>query len=198
MNCSMCGIHACRNGLENAPKSCPSLDEDIKNIKDLYKTKDNYTIAKISTKLSTQQGKTRIEETIDFAKQCGYKKIGLAFCNALANEAKIIDKVFSYNGFETESVICKVGGISRETVDLEDSSNTMCNPIVQAKFLNKAKTDLNIVIGLCVGHDSLFIKYSDAPVTVLAVKDKVLAHNPLGAIYMADKYYKNKLFPPKE
>lgn len=198
MNCAMCGVHACKNGIENTPKNCPSTDEDINNIKDLYKTEENYTIAKVSTKLSSQQGKTRIEETMDFARECGYKKIGLAFCNALANEAKIIDKVFTYNGFETESVICKVGGISRETVDLEATSNTMCNPIVQAKFLNKAKTDLNVVIGLCVGHDSLFMKYSEAPVTVLAVKDKVLAHNPLGAIYMADKYYKNKLFPPKE
>ncbi len=198
MNCAMCGIRACKNGIENTPKNCPSTDEDINNIKDLYRTDENYTIAKVSTKLSPQQGKTRIEETMDFARECGYKKIGLAFCNALANEAKIIDKVFTYNGFETESVICKVGGISRETVDLEATSNTMCNPIVQAKFLNKAKTDLNVVIGLCVGHDSLFIKYSEAPVTVLAVKDKVLAHNPLGAIYMADKYYKNKLFPPKE
>ena len=199
MNCAMCGIHACRNGLEGAPKSCPSLDKDlIDNTKELYKTEENYTIAKISTKLSPLQERTRIEETMDFAKQCGYKKIGLAFCNALANEAKIIDKVFSYNGFETESIICKVGAISRETVDLEHSSNSMCNPIVQAELLNKAKTDLNVVIGLCVGHDSLFIKYSKAPVTVLAVKDKVLAHNPLGAIYMADKYYKNRLFPPKD
>ena len=93
--------------------------------------------------------------------------------------------------------MCKVGGISKEIVDLEDSVNPMCNPITQAEFLNKAKTDLNVIIGLCVGHDSLFIKYSKAPVIVLAVKDKVLAHNPLGAIYMADKYYKNKLFPPK-
>ena len=198
MDCAMCGIHACRNNLEGAPKNCPSLDKDIEKLKELYKTEENYTIAKISTKLAPMQGKTRIEETMDFAKQCGYKKIGLAFCNALANEAKIIDKVFTYNGFETESIICKVGGISRETVDLEPSSNSMCNPIIQADFLNKAKTDLNVVIGLCVGHDSLFIKYSEAPVTVLAVKDKVLAHNPLGAIYMADKYYKDKLFPPKE
>lgn len=198
MNCAMCGIKACKNGLVDAPKNCPSLDENIDTIKKLYKTKENYNIAKISTKISTQQGKTRIEETMDFAKQCGYKKIGLAFCGALADEAKIIDKVFTYNGFETESIMCKVGGISREAVDLEHSSVPMCNPITQAEFLNKAKTDFNVIIGLCVGHDSLFIKYSNAPVTVLAVKDKVLAHNPLGAVYMADKYYKNKLFPPKD
>ncbi|KJS88133.1 MAG: metal-binding protein, partial [Peptococcaceae bacterium BICA1-8] len=50
---------------------------------------------------------------------------------------------------------------------------------------------------LCVGHDSLFIKYSHAPVTVLAVKDRVLAHNPLAALYCAESYYKNKLFPNK-
>ena len=30
-----------------------------------------------------------------------------------------------------------------------------------------------------------FIKHSKAPVTVLAVKDRVLAHNPLGVLYTA-------------
>lgn len=197
MNCAICGIHACKNGLENAPKNCPSLGEDIEKLKEFYKSEENYTIAKVSAKLSTQYGRTRIEETMDFANQCGYKKLGLAFCSALANEAKIIDKVFTYHGFETVSVMCKVGGISKEIVDLEKSTNPMCNPITQAEFLNKAETDLNIVIGLCIGHDSLFIKYSKAPVTVLAVKDRVLAHNPLGAVYLADTAYKKILFPPK-
>lgn len=198
MKCAMCGIHACKNGLENAPKSCPSLNKDIDNIKELYKNEENYTIAKVSAELSTQYENTRIEETMLFAKQCGFKKIGLAFCSALSSEAKIIDKIFTYNGFETESIMCKVGGISKEIVGLEKSSNPMCNPITQAEFLNRANTDLNVIIGLCVGHDTLFIKYSEAPVTVLAVKDRVLAHNPLGAVYLADKFYKNKLFPPKE
>lgn len=196
MNCAMCGIHACKNGLENAPQTCPSLDKNIDSLKEMYQTEENYTIAQAAAKLATQYGKTRIEETMDFAKQCGYQKIGLAFCSALADEAKIIDKIFTYNGFQTESIMCKVGGISKEIVDLEKSPNPMCNPITQAEFLNQAKTDFNVVIGLCVGHDSLFIKYSKAPVTVLAVKDKVLAHNPLGAVYMADRYYKKKLFPP--
>jgi len=198
MNCAMCGIQACKKGLENVPKNCPSLDEEIENLKELYKTEENYTMAKVAAKLSTQYGRTRIEETIDFAKQCGYKKIGLAFCSALASEAKIINKVFTYHGFETESIMCKVGRISKEIVDLEKSNMPMCNPITQAEFLNQAKTDFNVVIGLCVGHDSLFIKYSEAPVSVLAVKDRVLAHNPLGAVYLADKFYKDKLFPPKE
>ena len=66
----------------------------------------------------------------------------------------------------------------------------MCNPIGQAKLLNSAQTQLNILLGLCVGHDSLFIKYSEAPVTVLAVKDRVTGHNPLAPLYLHQSYYK--------
>lgn len=62
---------------------------------------------------------------------------------------------------------------------------------------NEANTDLNILLGLCVGHDSLFIKYSKAPITVFAVKERVLVHNPLGAIYQVGSYYKDNLFPKK-
>lgn len=69
----------------------------------------------------------------------------------------------------------------------------MCNPILQAKILNNEKTDLNVVIGLCVGHDSLFYKYSDALTTTLITKDRVLAHNPAGALYQTNTYYKKLL-----
>jgi len=52
---------------------------------------------------------------------------------------------------------------------------------------NDEQTEFNIVMGLCVGHDSLFLKYSNAPCTVLAAKDRLLGHNPLAAIYTVDK-----------
>jgi len=65
----------------------------------------------------------------------------------------------------------------------------MCNPISQAMVLNDDKTDFNILLGLCVGHDSLFIKYANAYTTVLVVKDRVLGHNPVAALYTADGYY---------
>ncbi|MCK5682073.1 DUF1847 domain-containing protein, partial [bacterium] len=68
---------------------------------------------------------------------------------------------------------------------------TMCNPILQAMILNQSKTDFNIMLGLCVGHDSMFLKEADAPCTVLAVKDRVLGHNPLSAIYNIDSYYRS-------
>jgi len=71
----------------------------------------------------------------------------------------------------------------------------MCNPIGQALFLNQQKTDFNLMLGLCVGHDTLFIKYSDAPITALAVKDRVTGHNPLAPVYLAQGYYHNKFYP---
>ncbi|WP_459482241.1 DUF1847 domain-containing protein [Clostridium saccharoperbutylacetonicum] len=198
-NCALCSIHACNKGdLDKAPKNCPSLDENIEDMKEIYKEEENYRIAKASA-LVVSQGyceKTRLEEIMDFANRCEYKNIGIAFCIGLANEAKMLSKILKHNGFTINSVICKNGSISKEFIDIK-SNVSMCNPIGQAELLNKAKTDLNILLGLCVGHDSLFIKYSVAPITIFAVKDRVLAHNPLGAIYQAESYYKDKLFPEK-
>jgi uncharacterized metal-binding protein len=168
-------------------------------IKELYKDEENYKIAQASSLIVSESygTKTRLEETMAFAAKCGYKKIGLAFCIGLVDESKITSKVLTYNGFEVISIICKNGHLSRELIDINNTAVAMCNPIGQAIFLNKSKTDLNIILGLCVGHDSLFIKYSDAPVTVFAVKDRVLCHNPLAVIYQADSYYNDKLFPQK-
>ena len=55
--------------------------------------------------------------------------------------------------------------------------------------MNEQKTDFNIMIGLCVGHDSLFLKHVEAPTTVLIVKDRVLCHNPVGALYASTGMY---------
>ena len=165
----MCSVHVCSNGeTDKAPKNCPTVHKKMENIKEVYKA-------------------------------CGYQNIGLAFCIGLDKEAKMLSKVLTYNGFEVNSVICKNGNIPKDYIDvIEAEKVAMCNPIGQAIFLNEAKTELNIILGLCVGHDSLFIKYSKAPVTVFAVKDRVLGHNPLAVIYQAEAYYKNKLFPPKD
>lgn len=147
---------------------------------------------------------TRIEEIMEFSRKCGFKNLGLAFCIGLRQEAKMVAEIFKANGFTVNSVVCKNCSISKETINIKESEKVrpgtyepMCNPIGQAFFLNKAGTDLNIILGLCVGHDSLFIKYSRAPVTVLAVKDRVLGHNPLAAVYLSEGYYKNKLFKQK-
>ena len=101
-----------------------------------------------------------------------------------------------HRGQKVDSVICKLGGRDKDEYDMARISaakcEIACNPIGQAKMLNKAKTDLNIQMGLCLGHDILFQKYSAAPVTVLVVKDLVLANNPMGVVY-GSSYWQNRL-----
>ena len=201
----MCSEHYCKTGeLEKLHINCPCNEkEEIERIKELYLQEENSKLA-YNSALVEAEGyckKTRLEEIMDFASKCDFKKLGVAFCVGLSKEAKILCRVFKNNGFDVDSVVCKNASIPKEFLKIKDSEKVrpgtyepMCNPIGQAMFLNNAKTDLNIILGLCVGHDSLFIKYSNAPVTVFAVKDRVLAHNPIAALYLSDSYYKNKLY----
>jgi len=138
--------------------------------------------------------KCRVEEIIDFAKKMQYERLGIAFCIGFKNEALMLTKILEEKEFEIVSVCCKCGGIDKTDTGLKEEDKIIpgrhestCNPIAQAKLLNSSKTSLNIVLGLCVGHDSLFFKHSEAPSTVLAVKDRLLGHNPLAALY--SNYY---------
>lgn len=110
----------------------------------------------------------------------------------------MLTDILENNGFEVISVQCKAGTVPKEAIGIKpeekiaepDRWETMCNPIAQAMIVNHAQVDLAIMLGLCIGHDTLFIKYCDVPLTVLAVKDRVLAHNPLAALYMSTSYYR--------
>ena len=117
-----------------------------------------------------------------FAKECGFHKLGLAFCDTLDEQWRQIDAILRRNGFQVESVRCEVGHIDRCTIGVPSAQKAMCNPIAQAELLNEAGTELNIIVGLCVGHDALFIRHSKAPVMVLAVKDHVYDNAPLGCL----------------
>ncbi|HMM22258.1 MAG TPA: DUF1847 domain-containing protein [Selenomonadales bacterium] len=141
--------------------------------------------------------KPRLQEIMEFARRMGYRKLGVAFCGGLHQEAAVFCKILTDNGFDVVSAMCKVGGVDKSAIGVEENEKVrpcsfepMCNPIGQALVLNEAKTQFNILVGLCVGHDSLFLKYAEAPVTVFAVKDRVLGHNPLAAIYTCDSYYR--------
>jgi uncharacterized metal-binding protein len=144
-----------------------------------------------------QPTKTRIVEIYEFAEKMNYRRLGLAFCAGLVKESAIVAEILEARGFDVISVLCKAGRTSKDRLGLKDSEKiyqgtdeAMCNPIFQAKLLNHAHTEFNILLGLCVGHDSIFFKYAQAPTTVLAVKDRVTGHNPLAAIYLSDSYYR--------
>lgn len=127
----------------------------------------------------------RIEEVVEFALRMGYKKLGIAFCVGMSDEAaKIVEYLSTF--FQIEAICCKVCGIPKSEMGAPTSDKVgliSCNPIEQARMLEEKKTDLNLVVGLCVGHDALFIKHSHTYVIPLAVKDRALGHNPLAAVY---------------
>ncbi len=142
--------------------------------------------------------KPRIVETVEFARRMGYAKLGLIFCGGLMKEAAVVQEILETNGFAVVSAMCKAGrapksayGLTREQqLDVSRETESACNPKFQALLVNEAGVDFNILLGLCVGHDSLALKHLKAPTTVLAVKDRLLGNNPLAAVYMYDGYYR--------
>jgi uncharacterized metal-binding protein len=189
LKCALCGKKDCYTG-----KDCVNLREEAEK----GYTGQDIKSMNVSTSIEARyyMQKTRLEELILYAEGMKYDKIGIAFCIGLEKEAGIIHKILEKH-FEVHSVCCKVGGIDKKKLGLErlhdyEGVEAMCNPIGQAMVLNNEGTQMNVILGLCIGHDILFTKHSDAPVTTLAVKDRVLAHNPLGAIY--SDYYLKKRF----
>jgi uncharacterized metal-binding protein len=140
---------------------------------------------------------TRVEEVMDFARRMGWTHLGIAHCAGLMEEAKAARDIFLAGGFRVSAVCCKVGSIDKEDMGISDAEKVcpgefepLCSPVGQAALLAEAGTELNVVIGLCVGHDSMFFMHSQAPATVLVAKDRVLGHNPVAALYTSHSYYR--------
>lgn len=206
-SCTNCGVMNCANCKSSYPEFCPTAaltEEEINEVTDLYmKNRVNRKVSIASAEIEgSSYGKyTRVEEIVEFARRIGAKKIGIATCIGLLEESRIFAKILKLNGFEVYGVSCKVGSVNKTTIGVDEkytcvTGPVMCNPIMQAKLLNKEKTDLNVVVGLCVGHDSLFYKYAKGLTTTLITKDRVLAHNPVGALYQSRAYYKKLLLAP--
>jgi uncharacterized metal-binding protein len=140
---------------------------------------------------------TRVEDTIAFARLMGWRKVGIATCIGLLEESARLQEILEAQGLEPASVCCKVGSVDKERLGVTDAEKVRpgtfepaCNPVAQAEILNALGTDLNVIVGLCVGHDMLFTKHSRAPVTTLVVKDRVTGHNPAAVLYGQNFYYR--------
>jgi len=200
--CSYCGVQACDNDQNNKhPDYCPMpvSKTELDQARQIYGS--NETVKSIFSASAKTEAEgyckwTRIEEIINFAKHLDVDTIGIAHCIGLRKEAKAAHQIFKAAGFNVHSVCCKVGNINKEDLGLSDEDKVIpedyesaCNPIGQALVLGKAGCQLNVLVGLCVGHDSLFFMHSKVPTTVLVAKDRVLGHNPVAALYTSDSYY---------
>jgi len=193
------------------PEFCPTMNHPdvVKKVTESYHAPEVSEFARLASVQEAecyanrgagpyvmQPSKSRVQEVVEFAGKLGCRKLGMAFCVGLHKEAGMLEDVLESHGFEVVSVCCKAGAVPKEEIGIKEEEKvrigtfeTMCNPILQAEMLNREETDLNIVIGLCVGHDSLFLKHANAFCTVLAAKDRVTGHNPLAALYTMHTYY---------
>ena len=204
LRCPLCGVRACtcEPNTRKLPSFCPMAveSEQLAAVeRDLLEDEELRKLACESarTEAAGYCRNTRIQEIMDFARRIGATRLGVAHCVGLMKEARVACEIFLSNGFEVHAVCCKVGSIRKEKLGLKDEEKvhpghfeTLCNPAAQAMLLARAGTQLNVVIGLCVGHDSVFFMKSRAPVTVLVAKDRVLGHNPVAALYTTHSYYR--------
>jgi len=220
-DCARCPVklseRICVTSDGRGPDNCPTLRKK-ELVDDARKEYHGEDLREFARQASIQEGscyadrdavpfvarpvKTRIQEICEFAARMNYKRLGLVFCSGLIREAATVARILEEQGFKVVSAICKVGRIDKNEIGVTDDekiqinkSESMCNPVIQARLLNDAKTEFNIALGLCVGHDAIFFKYAQAPTTVLAAKDRVTLHNPLAPIY-ADRSYYRKVHNP--
>lgn len=203
-SCIDCGTTGCDGGDKGFPPFCLTEHMEagaVEEARGLYEQNDSNrraAIAAAEVEAENYCKMCRVEETIEFAKKMGFQKIGIATCVGLIRESRTLAKILRSHGLEVYGAACKVGAQKKVSIGVDKKceavGENMCNPILQAKRLNAQGTQLNIVMGLCVGHDSLFYKYSEGLATTLVVKDRVLGHNPAAALYCADSYYEKKLY----
>ncbi|MDR1676769.1 MAG: DUF1847 domain-containing protein [Deltaproteobacteria bacterium] len=200
-SCTDCGDRNCYRNDHKYPSFCLTLADR----KGAAETKELYNSDNLEAKLLKAAGEvesefygrmTRVEETVTLCKKMGFKKVGVASCLALMDEATIFASCLRSADLEPKTVICKIGSIDKCDLGVPDEMKLMpghkeatCNPVLQARTLNEWGSDLNVVMGLCVGHDCLFNQNSQAPVTTLVVKDRVLGHNPVQAFYLSKNFY---------
>lgn len=175
-SCIDCGSAACRGKGGQFPPFCRTehLDEALleRSLEILKGEENAFSVAAAVNERDGYGTKSRIEETMHFAQLLGVKKIGIATCAGLIHEANALARVLRAQGYEVTGIACKCGTVNKTELGIPERclevGQNICNPVLQALVLNGEKTELNIALGLCVGHDSMFYKYSEAPVTTLS------------------------------
>ncbi|NVM01897.1 MAG: DUF1847 domain-containing protein [Candidatus Helarchaeota archaeon] len=207
IQCAYCKRLACLLDAKRRPENCPREINDniLEEAKKIYESEPQIREMTKNAAIVEASGYRewpRLKDTIEFAKLMKFQKIGLACCVGLLKETEEVAKILENYGFDIYSIMCKTGSVPKDLHEVpkefQMTSQTgymigyvACNPVAQALLLNEYGTDFNIIIGLCVGHDAVFTKYSKAPVTTLIAKDRANSHNPVGVL---NNYYWGKYF----
>lgn len=180
-DCAVCDRYACRVGrLDAAPESCPMHDDGFPAFEALYAGEAVRALAYHAARVEAEGycRWTRIREVAEVARRMGYRRIGVGHCPDTRREALLAAGYLREQGFQAV--------VPDEVQD--------CDPVGQAALFGDRDTQMNLIAGMCVGHDALFIRHSAAPVTSLVVRDRRLRHNPAAALYTRTGYFKSVLY----
>lgn len=130
MNCAFCPHHKCYTSGQN----CTRLTHE--EISEYYTDEDKKMMQSVVCDREPQLFENdTVEESVFFAKEMGVKKVGIAFCIGLANEAHFCAQYFKNEGLDVQSVCCKVCSVDKDLLELEKikpgQREAMCNPKVQ-------------------------------------------------------------------
>ncbi|MFW5656469.1 MAG: DUF1847 domain-containing protein [Cyclobacteriaceae bacterium] len=148
----------------------------LKDYSVLYDNNDR-TIMKLAED-SLNPKLDRIHEIIAFAREAEITTIGIANCITFEKEAKQLENLLQKHNLSVVRANCKLGCMPNDAI-LPGYKGVSCNPAGQAKALEEGGTEMNVVMGLCLGHDMVFNKNSKVPTSTLIVKDRKLKHHPL-------------------
>ena len=206
-NCLNCKRFSCISGSKRKPENCTmdNYADPLAEAKKIYEENDKTREMTKNAAIVEATGYRewpRLKDTVEFAKLMHYTKIGIAYCVGMKDEAKAVVKILEQYGFDIYPIMCKSGSVKKDEHDVPKEfqivsktglmiGDVACNPVGQALILNECKTDFNVIVGLCVGHDAVFTKYSKAPVSTLIAKDRANSHNPAGVL---NNYYWGKYF----
>ena len=181
IDCLRCRDRVCLSG-----QPCPGLVPDLHCA---APRPGEEGLLEVATDIAceTERKLCRVAEFVHFCHGMGYGHVGVAFCVELYRETQILAHLLR-RFLRVTPVCCKIGGrrIAEEEVPSRPC-HIACNPAGQAAELNRRGTEINAIVGLCIGCDLVFARHSEAPVTTLFVKDRSLANNPVGALY--SNYY---------
>lgn len=184
MDCAGCEKKLCYRG-----RDCFNIRDGFKSSYGKEESLLRLHKAASEIEASFYSQKTRLEEVVELIRRMEVKRVGVAFCIGLSKEAEALVGVLTdKTDAEIHSICCKCGGISKEGLKLpridEGRYEAICNSFGQALLLNRAGCELNVSVGLCVGHDAVFSKLSEAPVVTFIAKDRVTGHNPAVTLYV--------------
>ncbi len=179
MRCSDCLSYACGAGHSDlGPDTCP-MRGDFPPFDELYDGRRRQMLYQAALVESEGYCRwTRAREIVEFSRRMGWTRVGIAHCSDTVPEAGLASQYLGARGLEV------VGPFA----------SPQCDPLAQASHMAGAGSELNVICGMCPGHEAMFIRASAAPVTGFVARDVRLRHNPVAALYTSDGYSRRLVY----